>query len=451
VRAARSRSGPPLAKFLARRLLVIAGIVFILNSVAVGLYYGSDRRALEAEAAAAQVERLQEAIEGAALPREAPVRRLYAEHPDAYAFALVDRGGVVIDAMNPHLIPPGATDLYADDWITRLDPDREGTPLVVAGHEFAGRQDGLRMVFVMAGDPARLLWRAYLGEFYKHVWLPILPLVLLLISANTLLIRRGLAPISAAAEWARALRPGAPTPPPDVRVPEEIADLVEATERSVGRLAQALQAEKRHAAEAAHALRTPVAVLVARVDALPPGETTDRLRADLSALSRTVQQVLASSRAEALPPAEEAGLDLRAPPETVTAALAPFAYERGVELELDLPETPVMALATAEGVELALTNHVENAILHGGAGRVGISVGPGPVVTVRDHGPGLPEGAEGRLFDPFWRGRGAAQGGTGLGLAIVARVLRAQGGSVAARNAPGGGAEFVLTWPPATS
>ncbi len=442
--SAARRSGPPLARFLARRLLLIAGIVFVVNSIAVGLYYGSDRRALEAEVVAAQVERLQEGLDDATLPQDAPARDLFADHPDAYAFALVDRGGGVLDAMNPHLIPPGATDLYADDWITRID--RPGAPFLVAGHEFEGREDGLRMVFVMADDPARLLWRAYLDEFYEHVWFPILPLVLLLIGANTFLIRRGLAPISAAAEWARTLRPGAPTPAPDVRVPEEIADLVEATERSVERLAQALEAEKRHAAEAAHALRTPVAVLVARLDALPPGETTERLRADLSALSRTVQQVLASSRAEVLAPAAEVGLDLRAPAETVTAALAPLAYARGVELALDLPEAPVMAQATAEGVELALTNLVENAILHGGEGAVEIRVGPGPVVTVRDHGPGLPDGAAGRLFDPFWRGPAAVPGGTGLGLAIVERVQRAQGGTVEARDVPGGGAEFVLGW-----
>lgn len=346
--------------------------------------------------------------------------------------------------MNPGLIPPGATDLYADDWMTRLN--RPGARLIVAGHEFTERTDGLRMVFVMAHDPEHLLWRAYLDEFYEHVWLPIVPLVLLLIGANTFLIRRGLAPISAAAAWARDLRPGTPTPPPEARMPAEIADLVQATQRSVARLAQTLEAEKRHAAEAAHALRTPVAVLVARVDALPPGETTDRLRADLSTLSRTVQQVLASSRAEVLPSADGARLDLRTPVEATTSALAPFAYERGVELSLHLPDTPAIACADHEAVDLALTNLIENAILHGGAGSVEIKVGPGPVAKVTDSGPGLPEDAGDKLFDPFWRAQGATPGGTGLGLAIVDRVQRAQGGTVEARNAPGGGAEFTLRW-----
>lgn len=440
-------SGPPLARFLALRLVLIAAVVFVVNSIAVGIYYGSDRRALEAEVVSDQAERIAAALTGADLPEDAQVRALYADHPAAYAFALVDRGGTLRDAMNPALIPPGALDLYADDWITRLD--RPGLPLVVAGHEFAGRADGLRMVFVMTDDPAGLIRRAFVAELNDHVWLPILPLVLLLVLANTVLIRRGLAPIAAAAAWARDLAPGNPTPPPDAPVPAEIADLVEATQRSLDRLSQALAAEKRLAAEAAHALRTPLAVLVARLDALPPGDVTDRLRGDLAALSRTVGQVLASARADGLRPAPDARTDLRDRAEAVTAVLAPFAHDRGVELTVDLPVHSVRAAADPEGVDLALTNLIENAIVHGGAGRVDIRVGPGPAIRVRDHGPGLPEDGAARLFDPFWRGAGAAPGGAGLGLAIVDRVQRAQGGGVTARNAPGGGAEFTLDWPAA--
>lgn len=444
------RSGPPLARFLARRLVLIAGLVVLLYSLAVGLYYGTDRRALDAELVAHQVERIETDLDGTALPTDAPSRILFAEHPDAYAFALVDRSGRVLEAMNAALIPPGATDLYADDWITRLDAS--DAPLVVAGHEFANPpdgppRDGLRMVFVMADDPARLRWRAYAGEFYEDVWLPVLPLILLLIGANTLLIRRGLAPISAVAAWARGLRPGAPTPPPDAPVPAEIADLVEATQRSVARLGQALEAEKRHAAEAAHALRTPVAVMVARLDALPPGDATEKLRADLAALSRTVTQVLAASRADVLTPTESTTLDLRRPAEAVAAAVAPFAYGRGITLSLDLPDRPVPAQADAEAAELALTNLVENAILHGGAGPVEISAGPGPRLSVRDHGPGLSPDEAAHIFEPFWRGADAAPGGSGLGLAIVDRLQRTQGGRAELSDAEGGGAVFHLIFP----
>lgn len=434
----------PLARTLTQRLTLIALGIVALNVVVVGAYYGSDRPALEAEAVADMTDRLAAALEGVILPGNAPVRDIFADHPDAYAFALVDRAGVVIDAMNADLIPPSAADLYADDWITRIDLPQMRR--VVAGHEFADRTDGLRVTFVMNADPAGLLRRAYFSELRQHVWAPVLPMAIVLIMVNVLLIRRELAPVARAAAWARAIRPGALAPPPEGDLPAEVADLIEATERALSRLATALAAETRHAAEAAHALRTPVAVLVARLDALPQGETTERLRADLAALARTVQQVLAASRTDVLAVPDEMAPDLRDAAQAVTAALAPFAYEKGVELALSLPDAPVLAHANREGVELALSNLIENAVLHGGPGLVEISVGPALTITVRDHGPGLPAAAGSQLFKPFWRGPAAVPGGTGLGLAIVERLQQAQSGKVSAQNAAGGGCQIVLSY-----
>lgn len=436
---------PSLAQILTRRLVLIAVAVVLLNIAVVGAYYGTDRRALEAEVVAHEIERLQEALDDKTIREDASARALYTSHPKAYAYALVDRDGSVLEVMNRELIPLSATDIYADDWITRLE--KSDSLLLVAGHEFTGRPDGLRLVFVMASDPANLLRSAFLREFYKHVWLPILPVALILIGASVFLMRRGLAPVAEAAEWARSLRPGAAAPPPPMtRVPAEIDDLVDATQRAFDRLSTALAAEKRHAAEAAHALRTPVAVLVARLDALPSGETADRLRADLSALSRTVQQVLAASRTDTLEVPEGTAVDLRQIAETVTAALAPFAYSKGVELSLVLSDAPAMAHADTEGVEVALSNLVENAILHGGTGPVEIFAGPGPLLRVRDHGPGLQPDMQDHLFEPFWRGPDAVPGGAGLGLAIVDRLQRAQSGGVEVRTPVDGGCEFRLTF-----
>lgn len=436
-----------LTQVLIRRLALIATGIVILNMVVVGLYYGTDRPELETEVLADVTERIGAALEDGALPADAAVRTLFADHPEAYAFALVDRGGQLVDAMNPDLIPPSALDIYADDWVTAvaLPTGR----LLYGGHEFRTRTDGLRVVFVMASDPENLLHRALLSELRQHVWGPILPMAVLLIAASALLIRRELAPVGRAAAWARAVRPGSMTPPPVGEVPAEVADLVDSTQRALDRLGAALAAETRHAAEAAHALRTPLAVLTARLDALPPGETTDKLRADLAALSRTVQQVLAASRTDVLAATTDTVLDLRGPAEAVTAALAPFAYGKGVTLALSVPDTPVMAKANREGVELALSNLIENAVLHGGAGDVDITVGPGPTVSVRDHGPGLPEDSQAKVFDPFWRAPGAVPGGTGLGLAIVDRLQRAQGGTVALHAPEGGGCEITVSFAPA--
>jgi len=439
-----TRPNRPLAQLLIRRLASIAVLIVLLNLTVVGLYYGSDRPELEAEVVSDVAERLGDAMADNSLPADATARKIFADHPTSYAFALVDRAGRVVDAMNRSLIPPSAMDIYADDWVTAVDLP-EGR-LLFAGHEFRDRTDGLRVVFVMASDPENLLHRAFLSELRQHVWGPILPMAVLLIAASAVLIRRELAPVSRAAAWARTLRPGALTPPPAGPVPAEVADLVDGAQRALDRLASALAAETRHAAEAAHALRTPVAVLTARLDALPPGETTDKLRADLVALSRTVQQVLAASRTDVLTATAQAALDLRQPAEAVTAALAPFAYGKGVELSLSMPDAPVTVQANREGVELALSNLIENAVLHGGPGEVAITVGPGPTVSVRDHGPGLPQGAEAQVLEPFWRAPGAVTGGTGLGLAIVDRLQHAQGGTVALGRPEGGGCEVILSF-----
>lgn len=439
-----TRPNRPLAQVLILRLTMIATVIVALNMIVVSLYYGFDRPELEAELVADVTERLGAALDGKRLPADASVRAIFSDYPTSYAFALVDRTGVVIDAMNRTLIPPSAIDIFADDWVTAVDLPTGR--LVYAGHEFRDRTDGLRVVFVMAADPENLLHRALLSELRQHVWGPILPMAILLIAASALLIRRELAPVARAAAWARSLRPGSVTPAPTGPVPSEVADLIDGTQRALDRLASALAAETRHAAEAAHALRTPVAVLTARLDALPPGETTEKLRTDLAALSRTVKQVLAASRTDVLSAAPDAVLDLRDPAKAVTAALAPFAYGKGVELSLCMPDDPVTARANREGVELSLSNLIENAVLHGGFGEVEITVGPGPTISVRDHGPGLPDGAQSKVFEPFWRAPDAVAGGTGLGLAIVDRLQRAQRGAVAVRAPESGGCEITLSF-----
>ena len=73
------------------------------------------------------------------------------------------------------------------------------------------------------------------------------------------------------------------------------------------------------------------------------------------------------------------------------------------------------------------------------------------IVRVRDHGAGLPPGAERKLFGRFWRGdNAAARAGAGLGLAIAQAIAQAHGGSIDARNVPDGGAEFAIHLPAAT-
>ena len=441
------KSQPTLTQILTRRLTWLAVGAVIVNVVAVGIYYGTDRRELESEVIDLQMERLEESLEGSPPRISARGRALFVAHPEAYGFALLDREGQVVDIQNPVLIPLQITrtDVFVKDWVTSLDTEKGR--VLAAAHRVETRPDQLRIVFVMADDPAGLMVRALIAEFVSHIWLPVMPIVLILIGANALMIRRGLQPLASAADWARSIRPGRPSPAlPDDPLPAEVQALVGATQRSLERVNAALAAEQRHAAEAAHALRTPVAVLVARLDALPPGEIKDRLRDDLNALSRTVRQVLACARADALEWDDDSRVDLVPIAERVVATTVPLAYARGLELSFSSSPEPVLAFADEDAVEVALSNLVENAIFHGGQGPIDISVGPGPEIRVRDRGPGLPAGGKRRIFEPFWRAESAPPGGTGLGLAIVERLQHAQNGAIEVRAPDDGGAEFILSY-----
>ncbi len=443
------RNAIPMARLLTRRLAWIALAVMLANLVLIWAYYGSDREALQDKV----VERRMSVMEADLIASDyggyrigPDARALFEAHPEAYGFALLGPDGVPLDQANGDLIPADAlaSSRFADDWIVRL-PDG-ASRLIVASHTVGPVAADLRLVFVARGDPANLLARALLTELVRHIAVPLVPAILLLLGANALMIHRSLGPVSRAAAWARALHPGArdTAPRPQTGL-KDIDDLLDATGRALDSLTDALSAEKRRAAEAAHALRTPLAALTARLDQLPEGEATDRLRRDMAQLSRTVGQILASAKADMVAIEPGARADLGAIAEIVVAALAPVAIRRGAELELlRQPPTPDIA-GDSEAVALALTNLVENAIVHAG-GRITVTVGPGARIDVRDRGPGLPEGDADRLFQAFRQGPKAPATGAGLGLSIAARIQRAHGGTVTARTHAEGGAEFRLAF-----
>lgn len=434
-----------LSRVLTRRLAAIALAAAAINLIAVAVRYIG----MPAELARSALQREANALHTAfdpdqPVPRVSAARRTdYVAHPQNYAYAIVGAQGTIIDGENRHWLPelPSfATTLRALDLEHALDRRTVQLSVLAASHR--GAQ--VHVVVAMAGDPANWKLRALIDELISHVALPMIPVVLLLLGSNAALLRRALQPVTAAAAWARTLRPGVSNPPPPPResIPEELLQLVDALERALERLQSALSAERRRSAEAAHALRTPLAVLLARLDGLPTGAPTQALRRDLLSLTRTVQQLLSAASADMALPGRGT-VDLAEVAASAITQLAPFAHAQGAELELVADPEGARARTDAAAVELALSNLIENAVLHGG-GCVRVQAGPGPTLTVRDQGPGLPLGAESSLFEPFQRGPDAAPGGTGLGLAIVERVMRSQEGRVEAATHPEGGAVFTL-------
>ena len=128
--------------------------------------------------------------------------------------------------------------------------------------------------------------------------------------------------------------------------------------------------------------------------------------------------------------------------------------QAGCRIEVTVaPELPVVA-GDPVAVELVFRNLIGNAVRHGAGGKwIGVSAAPfsdGVEVRVCDHGPGIPEAEQQRIFEPFYRGeqtRSRQVSGTGLGLSLVKDTIERYDGAVEVQNSPGGGAQFIVRLP----
>ena len=222
------------------------------------------------------------------------------------------------------------------------------------------------------------------------------------------------------------------------RVPQEIEPLVAELNRLFGRIEAALARERRLTADAAHELRTPLAVLstqaqVARraVDDASRNEALDALVAGAERAARLIDQMLTLARLEAGQTGAAAGrFDLRETARAALAELAGAALAKGIEIEL--AEGPRVEAEGHAGLAAVLVrNLVDNAVRYTQpGGRVEVGVRAGPVLEVRDNGPGVPAAELPRLGERFHRLAGPGESGSGLGLSIVLRIAELHGARV---------------------
>ena len=212
--------------------------------------------------------------------------------------------------------------------------------------------------------------------------------------------------------------------------------------------------------DASHELKTPVASILASVEALGMALDRDSESARLFAgqisssalrLSRLITDLLDLSRLEAREPVEE-DFDLE---EVVTTEVRPFARAaRQKRIEFAVQTTGVSVRGSSAELGLAVRNLCDNALRYteeGGSIRIELSGVDGEgIVTVTDTGMGIPGRDLGRIFERFYRvdvGRSRQTGGTGLGLAIVKHVAERHGGQVTVRSLLGEGSTFELRVP----
>jgi signal transduction histidine kinase len=245
----------------------------------------------------------------------------------------------------------------------------------------------------------------------------------------------------------------------------ELAPLTHSMTAMLAGLHRAFTQQREFLANAAHELKTPVAILKSTLQSLlqrPRAAEEYRVGLeqaldDMARLEQLMHSMLRLARAEQWAASsahrELEAVDVAATCESALERLAPVARERGVIVHF-AGNGPMPMHADADDLELVWSNLLENAIRFSPAGGTvqlrARSNGSRGYVEVEDQGPGIPQSELAHLFERFHRGdssRARNTGGYGLGLAISKALIEAYGGSITPRSAPGQGTRMVVEVP----
>ena len=281
-------------------------------------------------------------------------------------------------------------------------------------------------------------------------------------------IRRGLLPLQQLAERAALVSSNdwQLHIPEDAERTAELRPLLKSMTSMLARLERSFVQQKEFLGNAAHELKTPLAVLKSTLQSLlqrsrPPDEYEKGLEhclEDLQRLEQLLQWMLRLARAEQwahgalrrdLPV-----IDVTATCEEAVERARHLAAQRDMTIHL-AKNSPIPLRADPEDLQLVWSNLLENAVRYspeGGSVEMSVTcANGGPArITVEDHGPGIPPDELPHVFERFYRGdpsRNRATGGFGLGLAIAKALIEAYGGSITARSILGEGTRMTVELP----
>jgi signal transduction histidine kinase len=267
-------------------------------------------------------------------------------------------------------------------------------------------------------------------------------------------------PIDELVGWTRLIRQHEPLPEgPPIRGAPEFASLRLAlrdmartldTARAQELEAERLRAFREVARRVAHEIKNPLTSMriavdqLQRTDAPSPGRTAmaiDVLSSETDRLERLARDFADFGRLPEGPTSEVDVVELllelghSAVPDSVVVRVTPNGGRRTIQ-------------GHYEPLRRAFSNLFRNAAeAMGGRGTIDVAVageGRGMVVTIADHGSGIPPELRSRVFEPYMTTK---HDGTGLGLALVRQTVGAQHGTIAVSETPGGGATFTLVFP----
>jgi signal transduction histidine kinase len=394
--------------------------------------------------------------DGAGQPRldlPSKLAAAYAAAPEDDLFAIRNANGRLIAASPPEFGDrvakwPPATDEPSYFRLSGVSPDEVGSEnyygLSVALQTAAGPM----WISVARTEGSDALIKSLLREFvFNAIWVsPLLMLATLAIAIFA--IRNGLKPVREISRMAASIGPYATSVRlPEQNLPTEITPLVASVNQALERLEKGFAVQREFTANAAHELRTPLAIITSALETMEGNGELEKLKVDVARMNRVVEQLLRVARLDAIA-LDLDTMDLNNVASSVVALMAPRAIAQQRSIAFVGADRPVEVKGNTHAIEDALRNLTENAIAHTPPGtEVTVTVDRARRVEVADRGSGVPAKDRENIFKRFWRGPGETNEGAGLGLAIVSEIMRAHRGSVSVADNPGGGALFTLSFP----
>jgi signal transduction histidine kinase len=280
-------------------------------------------------------------------------------------------------------------------------------------------------------------------------------------------VGRGLLPLARVESAVEKRAPG-DLSPLSVEEPVEIMSLIKALNRLFKQLDRDIEMQKRFTSNAAHQLRTPLAVLgtysdlamkmvkngVKESEVKEVQEVLTELDGGINRMSKLVSRLLVLARSEpGVASVQQCSLiNLSDVASQVTAANVPESIKKKIELEFYAPSEPALIWGNQGNIEELIGNLIENSVLYSNAGgrisvRIDLVNGRSSLI-VQDDGPGIAAVEREKVFERFYRVAGTEQAGTGLGLAIVKEVAASHNADVTISDGQNGiGTSIKVSFP----
>jgi signal transduction histidine kinase len=338
----------------------------------------------------------------------------------------------------------------------------EGLRIVDPGDKGGGIP---RRVTIFYGAPVDHVW----GEIWEAVgFYAVTSLSLLAISGLLIfwLLNRGLAPLRELAAEASGVSVDSWNfaPPPRARMIKELAPLTVALETVLAGLEHSFLQQRRFVSDAAHELKTAVAVLKSSLQLLTLKQRTaieyergiERSQLDCQRMEETVAKMLTLARVEANSAPAAVSIDLTEVLRQVSQQFESMAELKRLQIRV-LAEGPVMVDIESEQLQLLCGNLLLNALQHSPAGSAIRALarqdGTHAELAIEDDGEGIAAQDLPHVFDRFYRGdpsRSRNTGGTGLGLAICKAIASRWEGSIEIASDLGVGTRVMVRFPVST-